>query len=90
MMACVADKIVAAPFSILGSVGVVAELPNFNKVMKKYDVDYDVYTAGAYKRTVTMLGENTEAGKAKFVEELESTHVLFKDMVAKKSSTTRH
>ena len=83
MMACVADKIVAAPFSILGSVGVVAELPNFNKVMKKYDVDYDVYTAGAYKRTVTMLGENTEAGKAKFVEELESTHVLFKDMVAK-------
>lgn len=83
MMACIADNIVAAPFSILGSVGVVAELPNFNKVMKKYDVDYDVYTAGAYKRTVTMLGENTAEGKAKFVEELESTHVLFKDMVAK-------
>lgn len=82
MMACIADKIIAAPFSILGSVGVVAELPNFNKVMKKYDVDYDVYTAGAYKRTVTVLGENTAEGKAKFVEELESTHVLFKDMVA--------
>jgi len=82
MMACIADKIVAAPFSILGSVGVVAELPNFNKIIKKYDVDYDVYTAGAFKRTVTMLGENTEAGKAKFVEELESTHVLFKTLVA--------
>jgi len=82
MMACIADNIIAAPFSILGSVGVVAELPNFNKVMKKYDVDYDVYTAGAFKRTVTVLGENTDEGKAKFVEELESTHVLFKEWVS--------
>ena len=81
MMACTANKILAAPFAILGSIGVVAELPNFNRVLRKYDVDYDVYTAGEFKRTVTMLGENTDEGKKKFVEEIEETHVLFKDMV---------
>ncbi len=81
MMACVGNKILAAPFAILGSIGVVAELPNFNRVLKKYDVDYDVYTAGQYKRTVTMLGENTEEGKRKFIEEIEDTHGLFKAMI---------
>ncbi len=82
MMACNADKILAAPFAILGSVGVVAELPNFNRVLRKYDVDYDIYTAGDFKRTVTMLGENTEEGKKKFNEEIEATHQLFKNHVS--------
>lgn len=81
MMACTANKILAAPFAILGSIGVVAELPNFNRILKKYDVDYEIYTAGEFKRTVTMLGENTEEGKKKFVEEIEETHVLFKDLI---------
>lgn len=83
MMACVGNRILAAPFAILGSIGVVAELPNFNRVLKKYDVDYDVYTAGQYKRTVTMLGENTPEGKKKFIEEIEDTHGLFKAMVSR-------
>lgn len=82
MMACNGDKILAAPFAILGSVGVVAELPNFNRVLKKYEVDYDIYTAGEYKRTVTMLGENTDEGKKKFNQEIEETHQLFKDHVS--------
>ncbi|WP_049629786.1 protease SohB [Cellvibrio sp. pealriver] len=82
MMACVADKIVAAPFAILGSIGVLAQLPNFHKLLKKNDIDYEMFTAGEYKRTVTMFGENTEKGRAKFVEELEDTHVLFKEFVS--------
>ena len=82
MMACVANKIVAAPFAILGSIGVVAQLPNFHKILKKNDIDYEMFTAGEYKRTVTMFGENTEKGRAKFVEELEDTHVLFKEFVS--------
>lgn len=82
MMACVADKIVAAPFAILGSIGVVAQLPNFHKLLKKNSVDYEMFTAGEYKRTVTMFGENTDKGRAKFVEELEETHVLFKNFVS--------
>lgn len=81
MMACVADKIVAAPFAVLGSIGVVAQLPNFHKVLKKHDVDYEIFTAGEYKRTVTMLGENTEKGRQKFKEDLEDTHALFKEFV---------
>ncbi len=82
MMACVADKIVAAPFAILGSIGVVASLPNFHKLLKKNDIDYEMFTAGEYKRTVTMLGENTEKGREKFKEDLEDTHVLFKEFVS--------
>lgn len=82
MMACVANKIVAAPFAILGSIGVVAQLPNFHKLLKKNDIDYEMFTAGEYKRTVTMFGENTDKGRSKFVEELEDTHVLFKEFVS--------
>lgn len=81
MMACLADKIVAAPFSILGSIGVVAQLPNFHKLLKKHDIDYEVLTAGEYKRTLTVLGENTEKGRQKFIEDLEDTHQLFKEFV---------
>ncbi len=82
MMACVANKIVAAPFAILGSIGVLAQLPNFHRLLKKNDIDFEMFTAGEYKRTVTMFGENTEKGRAKFVEELEDTHILFKDFVS--------
>ncbi|MES2614498.1 MAG: protease SohB, partial [Bdellovibrionota bacterium] len=83
MMACLADKIIAAPFSILGSVGVVANVPNFNRVLQKNNVDYLEMTAGEYKRTLTMLGEVTEKGKNKFQEQLEETHGLFKDHIKK-------
>lgn len=81
MMACVADKIVSAPFAVLGSVGVVAQIPNIHRLLKKHDIDIDVMTAGEYKRTVTLLGENTEKGKKKFQQELEQTHQLFKQFV---------
>ena len=82
MMACVANNIIAAPFAILGSIGVIAQLPNFNKLLKKNNIDFEQFTAGEFKRTVTMFGENTEKGKEKFIEELEETHVLFKDFVS--------
>lgn len=81
MMACVANRIIAAPFSIVGSIGVLAQLPNFNRVLKKHDIDYEQFTAGEFKRTVTMFGENTDAARAKFLEEIEETHRLFKDFV---------
>lgn len=81
MMACVANRIIAAPFSIIGSIGVIAQVPNFNKVLKKHDIEYDQFTAGEFKRTVTMFGENTDEAKAKFREEIEDIHVLFKDFI---------
>lgn len=83
MMACIADRILAAPFAMLGSIGVVAQLPNFHKVLKKHDVDYEMLTAGEYKRTLTVFGENTEKGREKFQEDLENIHRLFKDFVAR-------
>jgi serine protease SohB len=84
MMACVANKIISAPFAILGSIGVIAQVPNFNKLLKKHDIDFEQFTAGEFKRTVTMFGENTEKGKEKFIEELEETHVLFKNFVSER------
>lgn len=84
MMACVADKIVASPFAIMGSIGVVAQLPNFNKVLKKNDIDFEILTAGKYKRTLTMFGENTDEGREKFKADLEDTHELFKSYVSER------
>jgi len=81
MMACVAERIIAAPFAVIGSIGVVAQIPNFHRLLKKNDIDYDTYTAGEYKRTLTLFGENTEKGRLKFIEELEETHALFKQHV---------
>ena len=83
MMACIGDRIVSAPFAILGSIGVVAQLPNVNRLLKKHDVDFEVFTAGEYKRTVTVFGENTEKGREKFQEDLDVTHQLFKDFVSR-------
>lgn len=82
MMACIGNKILAAPFAVIGSIGVVAQLPNFHRLLKKNDIDFELFTAGEHKRTVTMFGENTDKGKAKFVEELEDTHELFKSFVS--------
>ncbi len=86
MMACIADQIIAAPFAVLGSIGVVAQIPNFNRLLKSQNIDVEMHTAGEYKRTLTMLGENTEAGREKFLEELEDVHELFKTFVAENRS----
>lgn len=83
MMACVADKLLAAPFAIIGSIGVIAQIPNFNRLLKKHDIDFEMHTAGKYKRTLTMFGENSNTARDKFKEELEDTHVLFKAFVHK-------
>ena len=81
MMAALANRIVAAPFAIVGSIGVVAQLPNFNRLLKKHDIDFELFTAGEYKRTVTMFGYNSAKAKEKFQSDLEDTHELFKHHV---------
>ncbi|WP_100657184.1 protease SohB [Alteromonas flava] len=81
MMACVANRIIASRFAIIGSIGVIAQLPNFNKILKKNDIEFEQHTAGEYKRTLTMFGENNEAGRQKFREELEDVHGMFKGFV---------
>jgi serine protease SohB len=81
LMACVADRILAAPFAVVGSIGVVGQLPNFNRLLRKHDIDYELHTAGEHKRTLTVFGENTEAGREKFRETLEDAHALFKDFI---------
>jgi len=83
LMACVADRLLAAPFAILGSIGVLAQLPNFNRMLDNHGVDFEQITAGKYKRTVTMFGQNTDEDRAKLKEELEDVHTLFKGAIAR-------
>lgn len=82
MMACVADELIAAPFAIIGSIGVVSQMPNFHDFLKKHDIDVEIFTAGEYKRTVTMFGENSDEDRAKYQSELERIHELFKEHVS--------
>ena len=84
LMAAVANRVIAAPFAVVGSIGVVAEIPNIHRLLKKHDVDVEVITAGRYKRTLTVLGENTEEGRRKFTEEMEDLHSLFQEFVTDK------
>ncbi len=86
LMACVASKIIAAPFAIIGSIGVVGQLPNFHRLLEKNNIDFEQHTAGAYKRTLTVFGKNTPAARHKFQQELEETHTLFKDFVSNNRS----
>jgi serine protease SohB len=83
LMACVADRLLAAPFAILGSIGVLAQIPNFNRMLDNHGVDFEQITAGKYKRTVTMFGQNTDEDRAKLKEELEDVHTLFKGAIAR-------
>jgi serine protease SohB len=82
LMACVAERIIAAPFAVVGSIGVLAELPNFHRLLERYGVDFELHTAGEYKRTLTIFGENTDEGRQKLREQLEETHALFKSFVS--------
>ena len=81
LMACVADHIIAAPFAAVGSIGVMVQLHNFHRLLKRRGVDFELHTAGEYKRTLTLFGENTDADREKMCEQLEDTHRLFKDFI---------
>lgn len=81
MMACTANKIIAAPFAIIGSIGVLAQVPNFHRLLQKHHVDYEEISSGEYKRTVSVLGEITDKGRKKFTEQISDTHTLFKEFV---------
>ena len=84
LMAAVANRVIAAPFAVVGSIGVVAQIPNVHRLLKKKDVDVEVLTAGKYKRTLTVFGENTEEGRQKFLDDMEDLHVLFQEFLADK------
>ncbi len=83
LMACVADRIVAAPFAIIGSIGVVGQLPNFHGLLKRHDIEFELHTAGKHKRDLTVFGENTEEGRAHFRDSLQAVHDLFRGHIAR-------
>ena len=81
MMACVADRILAAPFAVLGSIGVLAQIPNFHRLLDRHGIDFEQFKGGEYKRTVTLFGENTDADRDKLRQDIEEIHAIFKHFV---------
>ncbi|MDH3916165.1 MAG: protease SohB, partial [Chromatiales bacterium] len=82
MMACVGDRVISSPFAVIGSIGVLAQIPNFYRLLDQHGIEVEQIKAGRYKRTVTMFGRNTEEDRAKLTEELEDVHVLFRELIA--------
>jgi serine protease SohB len=82
LMASVANEIIAAPFAIIGSIGVIAQMPNFHRWLKKHDIDFELVTSGEFKRTLTVFGENTDKGREKFQHDLEDIHRQFKEHIS--------
>jgi serine protease SohB len=82
MMACVADRIVAAPFAVVGSIGVIAQIPNVQQLLDRAGVQVEQFKGGEFKRTVTPYGRTTDADRAKLTEEIADIHALFKEFVA--------
>ena len=83
MMACVGNRILAAPFAVLGSVGVLAQLPNFHRLLDQHGIEFEQIKAGEFKRTITLFGENTDKERAKMQESLDELHAQFKAFVVK-------
>jgi serine protease SohB len=81
MMACVGNRIIAAPFAVLGSIGVLMQLPNFHRLLQTHGVDFELLKGGEYKRKLTIFGENDDADRARMQQEIDDTHQLFKDFV---------
>lgn len=83
MMACIADRILAAPFAVVGSIGVLAQVPNIHRLLQRYEVDVEVLTAGKHKAPMTLMGEKTEAGRQKLLDDLSAIHERFKELVGR-------
>ncbi|HET8698711.1 MAG TPA: protease SohB, partial [Gammaproteobacteria bacterium] len=81
LMACVGDHLLAAPFAIVGSIGVVAQLPNFHRLLEEHGIDFELLTAGRYKRTLSLFGKNTDEGRDKLQQEIDEIHELFKNQI---------
>lgn len=83
LMSLPAHKIIAAPFSMVGSVGVMAFVPNLRGLLEDYNINPRTFTAGKYKRTVSLTDEATEEEVEKFKQQLNAIHRLFLEAVKK-------
>ncbi|KZX82185.1 hypothetical protein A3715_00045, partial [Oleiphilus sp. HI0009] len=81
MMAAVGDRIIASPTSMLGSIGVIMEVPNFYNLLDRAGVQFHQFTAGKHKRLVSMTNKIGDAAKDQINQDLEKSHELFKNHV---------
>jgi serine protease SohB len=87
MMACVADRLVASPFAVLGSIGVISEVPNVYERLQREGIQFETVTAGKFKRTLTPTKKIDPEDVAKSKADIEDVLVLFKSFVAEQRPT---
>ncbi|GKY98382.1 hypothetical protein MPSEU_000795800 [Mayamaea pseudoterrestris] len=80
MIACTASpgQLFAAPFSIIGSIGVVGQVVNVRKTLKDWGVDPIIFRAGKDKAPISALGEVTTEGISAVQNIVDNTHRAFK------------
>lgn len=81
MAAVVSDEIIAAPFAMVGSIGVVANVMIYEELLKNIGIQTNVYTSGDSKRTVVPSRVPNAEEEAKLEAQLEEIHSRFKDHV---------
>ncbi len=83
LMALPADRILAGPFAIVGSVGVVAGIPNVKRLLEEKGVSYRLFVAGDKKRVVHFADDDGPEVREYMDEKLAGIHTQFLQAVEK-------
>ncbi len=81
-IACAADEIYANPGTITGSIGVIAEFPNFEGLMDKVGIRFETIKTGKYKDTGSAFRPMNEDERALIQEMLMDVYDQFVEAVA--------
>lgn len=85
MMACQATPghLFAAPFAMVGSIGVLMETVNFNEVLRRYGIKPLIIKAGANKAPLSGFGEVTQEELKTAQDDADGIHEVFQQWVAR-------
>lgn len=83
LMSLPAHKILAAPFAMVGSIGVVSFIPNIRELLEANKIKPRTFTAGDFKRTVTLTDEGDEKSAEQYKQQLALIHEQFKQALKK-------
>lgn len=84
-----ANKIVADPMSVTGSIGVTSSYLEFTGLMEKYGIGYEQLTAGKYKDTGSPFRELKEDEKKILQDKLNIIHESFINTVAENRGVSK-
>mmetsp|Transcript_9058 Transcript_9058/g.12909 ORF Transcript_9058/g.12909 Transcript_9058/m.12909 type:complete len:423 (-) Transcript_9058:25-1293(-) len=80
MMACTSSpgRLYAAPFAVVGSIGVIGQTVNIHNALESWGVKPLVFRGGKHKAPVGLIGEVSEDGMKTIQKMIDKTHNAFK------------